>query len=186
MNHLQLGLQKIAVAAKQHHATVHLPRIGAHLHSTNYYSIERMIRNCLASKGIETYIYYFPRGASAKKPQQPAQSALGRSPSFARAKSVGSMAAPSSPTSAALAPSKPAIIDDEMDVDVKPAPKVKGPFDGLRINIYNAGTQFMKLKQAIIKLGGVVDIVITGRTTHIVTNSAEIDQVRFGAVFVCS
>jgi hypothetical protein len=185
MNHLQTGLKKVAQAAKQLHATVHLPRIGAHLPTTNYYSIERMIRNSLASKGIETYIYYFPRGGgSGKKP-----AAVGRSSSFSRSQSMSA-----SPVSAKVSQS-PSIVDDEdggdaMDVvkphrqpssvgpDASSAPESSVlPFHGLRINIYNAGAQFMKLKNAILALGGIVDLVISKNTTHVVTNSSEIDQI---------
>eukprot|EP00029_Vermamoeba_vermiformis_P011169 TRINITY_DN6077_c1_g2_i1.p1 TRINITY_DN6077_c1_g2~~TRINITY_DN6077_c1_g2_i1.p1 ORF type:complete len:411 (+),score=118.19 TRINITY_DN6077_c1_g2_i1:138-1235(+) len=61
MEKLALGLKKIALAAHAMKASVHLPRIGAHLPTTNYYSVERLIRTCIAHKKIPTYIYYFPR-----------------------------------------------------------------------------------------------------------------------------
>lgn len=73
MNHLKTGLTKLAQEARKRNASVHLPRIGENIPSTNYYSIERIIRSCLSSKGIETYIYYFSKkkGSNYKIPKQP-------------------------------------------------------------------------------------------------------------------
>lgn len=55
------GLKRVAVAAKNMKATVHLPRIGYKTPSFNWYGTERLVRKHLASKGIETSIYYFAR-----------------------------------------------------------------------------------------------------------------------------
>jgi hypothetical protein len=72
MEKLALGLKKIALAAHAMKgkkitkkgnsfsnllaASVHLPRIGAHLPTTNYYSVERLIRTCIANKKIPTFM----------------------------------------------------------------------------------------------------------------------------------
>ncbi|KFP29753.1 Chromodomain-helicase-DNA-binding protein 1-like, partial [Colius striatus] len=58
---LEKGLKKIYLAAKKRNATVHLPRIGYATKGFNWYGTERLIRKHLASRGIPTLIYYFPR-----------------------------------------------------------------------------------------------------------------------------
>ncbi|CAH3149874.1 unnamed protein product [Porites lobata] len=68
---LSQGLQRVAVAAKKMKATVHLPRIGYNTPSFNWYGTERLVRKYLASKGIETSIYYFARGQSSSSTQCP-------------------------------------------------------------------------------------------------------------------
>ncbi|XP_068022086.1 chromodomain-helicase-DNA-binding protein 1-like isoform X2 [Melanerpes formicivorus] len=58
---LEKGLKKIYLAAKKRSASVHLPRIGYATKGFNWYGTERLIRKYLASRGIPTLIYYFPR-----------------------------------------------------------------------------------------------------------------------------
>ncbi|XP_009996559.1 PREDICTED: chromodomain-helicase-DNA-binding protein 1-like [Chaetura pelagica] len=58
---LEKGLKKIYLAAKKRNATVHLPRIGYATKGFNWYGTERLIRKYLATRGIPTLIYYFPR-----------------------------------------------------------------------------------------------------------------------------
>ncbi|XP_074636907.1 chromodomain-helicase-DNA-binding protein 1-like [Acropora palmata] len=58
---LSEGLRRVSLAAKRMNATVHLPRIGYNTPSFNWYGTERLIRKHLASKGIETSIYYYAR-----------------------------------------------------------------------------------------------------------------------------
>ncbi|PKU36494.1 chromodomain-helicase-dna-binding protein 1-like [Limosa lapponica baueri] len=67
---LEKGLKKIYLAAKKRNATVHLPRIGYATKGFNWYGTERLIRKHLATRGIPTLIYYFPRnkGSSASQP----------------------------------------------------------------------------------------------------------------------
>uniref|UniRef100_A0A8C8XLA8 Chromodomain-helicase-DNA-binding protein 1-like n=1 Tax=Panthera leo TaxID=9689 RepID=A0A8C8XLA8_PANLE len=62
---LEEGLKKIYLAAKKKKASVHLPRIGHATKDFNWYGTERLIRKHLATKGIPTYIYYFPRSKAA-------------------------------------------------------------------------------------------------------------------------
>ncbi|XP_058295369.1 chromodomain-helicase-DNA-binding protein 1-like isoform X3 [Hylobates moloch] len=62
---LEEGLKKIFLAAKKKKASVHLPRIGHATKGFNWYGTERLIRKHLATRGIPTYIYYFPRSKSA-------------------------------------------------------------------------------------------------------------------------
>ncbi|XP_068681305.1 chromodomain-helicase-DNA-binding protein 1-like isoform X2 [Montipora foliosa] len=58
---LSQALMRVSSAAKKLKATVHLPRIGYNTPSFNWYGTERLIRKHLASKGIETSIYYYAK-----------------------------------------------------------------------------------------------------------------------------
>ncbi|KAK0060448.1 chromodomain-helicase-DNA-binding protein 1-like isoform X1 [Biomphalaria pfeifferi] len=64
---LEIGLQKVCQVAKERDASVHLPRIGYDTPEFNWYGTERLIQKHLASKGIPTFIYYFPRHKAAKR-----------------------------------------------------------------------------------------------------------------------
>ncbi|XP_065493811.1 chromodomain-helicase-DNA-binding protein 1-like isoform X1 [Caloenas nicobarica] len=72
---LEKGLKKIYVAAKKMNATVHLPRIGYATKGFNWYGTERLIRKYLATRGIPTLIYYFPRNKGSS-PSQPYSSSM--------------------------------------------------------------------------------------------------------------
>lgn len=69
---LEEGLKKILLAAKKRKASVHLPRIGHATKGFNWYGTERLIRKHLATRGIPTFIYYFPRSKAAACHSQPA------------------------------------------------------------------------------------------------------------------
>ncbi|XP_058021823.1 chromodomain-helicase-DNA-binding protein 1-like isoform X2 [Ahaetulla prasina] len=58
---LEKGLKKIYQEAKKRNASIHLPRIGYSTKCFNWYGTERLIRKYLGSRGIPTFIYYFPR-----------------------------------------------------------------------------------------------------------------------------
>ncbi|XP_042305737.1 chromodomain-helicase-DNA-binding protein 1-like [Sceloporus undulatus] len=58
---LEKGLKKIYLAAKKKDASIHLPRIGHSTKGFNWYGTERLIRKYLASRGIPTFVYYYPR-----------------------------------------------------------------------------------------------------------------------------
>ncbi|XP_007459437.1 PREDICTED: chromodomain-helicase-DNA-binding protein 1-like isoform X1 [Lipotes vexillifer] len=75
---LDEGLKKIFLAAKKKKASVHLPRIGHATKGFNWYGTERLIRKHLASRGIPTYIYYFPRSKAAILHPQASSSSLGQ------------------------------------------------------------------------------------------------------------
>lgn len=68
---LEEGLRKILLAAKKKRASVHLPRIGHATKGFNWYGTERLIRKHLATRGIPTFIYYFPRSKAAACHSQP-------------------------------------------------------------------------------------------------------------------
>ncbi|XP_057577497.1 chromodomain-helicase-DNA-binding protein 1-like isoform X1 [Hippopotamus amphibius kiboko] len=75
---LEQGLKKIFLAAKKKKASVHLPRIGHATKGFNWYGTERLIRKHLASRGIPTYIYYFPRSKAAILHPQASSSSSGQ------------------------------------------------------------------------------------------------------------
>uniref|UniRef100_A0A1X7T7R7 Uncharacterized protein n=1 Tax=Amphimedon queenslandica TaxID=400682 RepID=A0A1X7T7R7_AMPQE len=54
-------LALIVAQSRDSSASVHLPRIGHSTPHFNWYGTERLIRKHLSSKGIPTFIYYFPR-----------------------------------------------------------------------------------------------------------------------------
>ncbi|XP_015731819.2 chromodomain-helicase-DNA-binding protein 1-like isoform X2 [Coturnix japonica] len=66
---LEKGLKKIYLAAKKRNASVHFPRIGYATKDFNWYGTERLIQKYLATRGVPTLIYYFPRNrGSASQP----------------------------------------------------------------------------------------------------------------------
>ncbi|XP_009327671.1 PREDICTED: chromodomain-helicase-DNA-binding protein 1-like [Pygoscelis adeliae] len=73
---LEKGLKKIYLAAKKRNATVHLPRIGYATKDFNWYGTERLIRKYLATRGIPTLIYYFPRNKGSSSASQPYSSSM--------------------------------------------------------------------------------------------------------------
>uniref|UniRef100_A0A8C0AB40 Chromodomain-helicase-DNA-binding protein 1-like n=1 Tax=Bos mutus grunniens TaxID=30521 RepID=A0A8C0AB40_BOSMU len=75
---LEEALKKIFLAAKKRKASVHLPRIGHATKGFNWYGTERLIRKHLASRGIPTYIYYFPRSKAAILHLQASSSSSGQ------------------------------------------------------------------------------------------------------------
>ena len=53
------GLGKVGQFAKEHKATVHMPRIGCGLAGGTWDKIEPLIKSTLLNEGIETYVYDF-------------------------------------------------------------------------------------------------------------------------------
>lgn len=72
---LERGLKKIYLAAKKRNASVHLPRIGYATKGFNWYGTERLIRKYLATRGIPTFVYYFPRNKASSSFQASTTSA---------------------------------------------------------------------------------------------------------------
>ncbi|XP_053899403.1 chromodomain-helicase-DNA-binding protein 1-like isoform X1 [Malaclemys terrapin pileata] len=73
---LEDGLKKIYLAAKKRNASVHLPRIGHATKGFNWYGTERLIRKYLATRGIPTFIYYFPRNKASSSSSQPSTTSM--------------------------------------------------------------------------------------------------------------
>ncbi|CAM4431668.1 chromodomain-helicase-DNA-binding protein 1-like [Caretta caretta] len=76
---LEEGLKKISLAAKKRNASVHLPRIGHATKGFNWYGTERLIRKYLATRGIPTFIYYFPRNKASFSSSQPSTTSVATS-----------------------------------------------------------------------------------------------------------
>ncbi|GFR78435.1 chromodomain-helicase-DNA-binding protein 1-like [Elysia marginata] len=68
---LETGLKKVCKVAQEKQASVHLPRIGQSTPGFNWYGTERLIQKYLASQGVPTLIYYFPRKQHGTKRKQP-------------------------------------------------------------------------------------------------------------------
>ncbi|XP_013913283.1 PREDICTED: chromodomain-helicase-DNA-binding protein 1-like [Thamnophis sirtalis] len=66
---LEKGLKKIYHEAKKRNASIHLPRIGYSTKGFNWYGTERLIRKHLGSRGIPTFVYYYPRNRLQNNPQ---------------------------------------------------------------------------------------------------------------------
>ncbi|XP_053262435.1 chromodomain-helicase-DNA-binding protein 1-like [Podarcis raffonei] len=73
---LERGLKKIYLAAKDRDASVHLPRIGYSTKGFNWYGTERLIRKYLTTKGIPTFVYYFPRKKASSSQASTSASSL--------------------------------------------------------------------------------------------------------------
>lgn len=54
--HLTTALFRVACAAIQKKAEIHMPRIGYGLPNFSWYSVERIIKKCLARQGIQTFM----------------------------------------------------------------------------------------------------------------------------------
>ncbi|XP_006132936.2 chromodomain-helicase-DNA-binding protein 1-like isoform X1 [Pelodiscus sinensis] len=77
---LEEGLKKIYLAAKKRNASVHLPRIGHATKGFNWYGTERLIRKYLATRGVPTFIYYFPRNKASSSSQPSTTSGTSSNP----------------------------------------------------------------------------------------------------------
>jgi hypothetical protein len=54
--YLTTALLRVACAAIQKKAEIHMPRIGYGLPNFSWYSVERIIKKCLARQGIKTFM----------------------------------------------------------------------------------------------------------------------------------
>lgn len=53
------ALEKVAVHALQHDASIHMPRIGCGLAGGTWDKIEPLLTECLSSKGVKVTMYDF-------------------------------------------------------------------------------------------------------------------------------
>jgi O-acetyl-ADP-ribose deacetylase (regulator of RNase III) len=146
---LQEALKKIAVVAKKLNASVHLPRIGAHLPTTDWYSVERLIRVCIASKKIETTIYYFPRKKRFEKKQGETQHSI---------------------------KSEPLQWTSNRNISKEDRKPNDNFFSGLCFHFYLVGDKLHSLQRAVTSHGGNYTFVITENTTHVVTSLTRPDE----------
>ena len=191
LEELEVALDKVSIVAKNLKASVHLPRIGAGLANFNWYSVERVIKKCLASRGIPTFVYYFQRRSSVANPvpnfkggapsndadkndiekdkagseneeETSPEQELGAS-EFE--KQAGSSKAESTALLSSSKSAKPKVIN--MDAEDHGSEDL---FESLRICLYkiDSGDELKKLKRSIIVNGGVVTFNIPDKGTDIV------------------
>lgn len=55
------GLENVAEFAIDHDASIHMPRIGAGLAGGDWHTIEGIIKETLAARGIEVTVYDLPK-----------------------------------------------------------------------------------------------------------------------------
>jgi superfamily II DNA/RNA helicase len=180
MEKLALGLKKIALAAHAMKASVHLPRIGAHLPTTNYYSVERLIRTCISNKKIPTFIYYFPR-----KSRQHRQHNTNNNNGHNKHNQIIEDDIMNDEE----------IEDEEQEEEEIPLTK-KGKsghsattspsrsvnaaksqiFGGLQFHLYQVYAEVKELKQMITSHGGQISSTVTENVNFIVTNAMKLDS----------
>ncbi|XP_022089651.1 chromodomain-helicase-DNA-binding protein 1-like [Acanthaster planci] len=157
---LNQGLQRVYKAAKERNASVHLPRIGYATPGFNWYGTEKLIHKLLASKGISTYIYYFPRHRS-KRPST--------SPQVPRHKPHSST--PSSDTSV---PSTSTASPSTLDVsgcDQSDAGGLPSFLRGVTVTFCDlAESEVKKLTRYIVAYDGDVSETVSDQTTHIIAD----------------
>lgn len=153
MKRLQAGLWKACKwAASNSNATVHLPRIGATIPGTNYYSIERLIRGSLGKAHTESYIYYFARGGGGGSHTR----ALASSSS-----SISSSPMAHSRESPAKKATKLSLVDEALPVaqasDKNPIPMTKQSKSTLRskkVALYRVSASMQqKIRQSLAAVG---------------------------------
>ncbi|XP_076450689.1 chromodomain-helicase-DNA-binding protein 1-like [Babylonia areolata] len=186
---LREGLEKVYHRARGLKASVHLPRIGHDTPGFNWYGTERLIQKILASKGIPTYIYYFPRKKALKRKQSDPASPPAKlskdddddgdddtddynddTPSTSRHNQQKNSSASS--TVLNVPPKVSASTSDEF-------------LSGVAVHLYGLPLDSMtKYKRDIITYDGDVDSYVHGSTTHLVvspeTDLEEVKKVRGG------
>ncbi|XP_038057160.1 chromodomain-helicase-DNA-binding protein 1-like [Patiria miniata] len=158
---LNQGLQRVYRAAKKHNASVHLPRIGYATPGFNWYGTEKLIHKLLASKGIPTHVYYFPRHRAKRRSSSPPAS--GRHKPHSSAKSHDA-SAPS--TSAASSSTHDAPEHEKGDGAGLP-----NIFRGVTVSFCDITEGDMKkLTRYVVAYDGDVSEVVSDKTTHIIAD----------------
>lgn len=153
MKYLKMSLKRLCQVAIEYDATIHLPRIGERLPSTNYYSVERLIRSCLASKGIETYIYYHKKNKQINQMNEPD---INKIPHISSNKFH-------------LSDNDKMEIEDEINL----------VFKGYKFHLFHVGNEFLKLKQYIESNGGILSYTIKSDIDFIISSSQNKDDELF-------
>ncbi|XP_072540472.1 chromodomain-helicase-DNA-binding protein 1-like [Salminus brasiliensis] len=169
---LEEGLKKIYRAAKQHKASVHLPRIGHSTKGFNWYGTERLIRKHLASRGIPTFIYYYRRSTSHSSVKASHTSATGPSTSS----STSAPPASTSPrSSCSLSPCGSGEEPVEFPEGSNPSPQGEGApgladfMRGVHVFFYNMGASEKKtLTRYLVTYDGDDEDIMSPQVTHIV------------------
>ncbi|CAH1786967.1 unnamed protein product [Owenia fusiformis] len=156
---LLTALKHIYKCAKEKSASVHLPRIGYNTRGFNWYGTERLIRKYLASKGIPTYIYYYPRRRHAKRRRSTVDSDdSGPKPSTSKERrtSVDSDRSSTKCNSRTSTPTLPSFLH------------------GIQVYFHNIeDTQVKKFSRYVLACDGDVNKTVGEGTTHVITNTDE-------------
>eukprot|EP00002_Diphylleia_rotans_P033862 TRINITY_DN7237_c0_g1_i2.p1 TRINITY_DN7237_c0_g1~~TRINITY_DN7237_c0_g1_i2.p1 ORF type:complete len:988 (-),score=228.63 TRINITY_DN7237_c0_g1_i2:353-3316(-) len=149
---LDLALQKVAYVAKNIHASVHAPRLGADLANFNWYGLKKLLTKNLVSKGISTYIYYFRRGQH----KQPREDKEGES---------------SRPQ-----PSTTAVEKKPMQSSTPPQASGGGILGGYTITFYELSSPPSGWVPVAESLGARLARNVSSKTTHLVTDLVCLDK----------
>jgi len=168
MPQLHLGLQKVAQAADKINATVHLPRIGADLDTTSWYSVEKLIRDSLAKNGIPTYICYFPRRAHKKVPSKQSvhHTTTTTTTTTTSQKNTNLTKSPTTITSRT----------EDTKEQSKPRQTLPDIFKQVMANLFEVGDSIRELKGNIIAYGGKISPIIDNNSTHVITTLSKPDK----------
>jgi hypothetical protein len=171
---LEAALYKVQYAARSMNATVHMPRIGFGLPNFNWYGVERVIKKCLVSSNIATYVYYYKRGTTDRGKAVP----ITPSPSAVSRKSVPSTSSShtKASSSSSTSPSSDTKNRSTASPDTKPLPATssdKDIFEDLRFLLHNIPSdEFKELKRKIIVNGGTVaTLPLASPVQFIIVNS---------------
>jgi hypothetical protein len=196
MKRLQEGLWKACKwASANGNATVHLPRIGATVPGTNWYSIERLIRGSLGKAHIESYVYYFARGGGGGGAGVQRRPSLSSSTS-SLSSSSGNIKPPAAEyTPKKKAPSSLGIVDDEggfpglpatlpvEEEHSKPKPSkisassASSSSSGKKIGLYRVGASLQqKIRNAISAQGDELCAVLDQAQMVITSQSFDADE----------
>ncbi|XP_056269949.1 chromodomain-helicase-DNA-binding protein 1-like [Pseudoliparis swirei] len=163
------GLKKIHAAAKRHKASVHLPRLGHATPGFNWYGTERLIRKHLASRGVDTFIYYHNRAAKNSAPPPPTATTSLAPPPQTSSSSDGptddEAPGPSAPPPTCSSGAPPPTSSSEA-----PPPSLLPSFmGGVRVFFFNlAASDRKRLGRYLLTYDGDEDDVMSPEVTHVV------------------
>lgn len=171
---LATGLDKVYQVAKKKKASVHLPRIGHDTPDFNWYGTERMLRKKLTSKGIPTFVYYYPRHRAQKR-KISSDSDSNPIPSTSKADYNHLSWQPSIGSSISDSDSEDQLCHSyssgtkDLEEEKTKSSKLLDIFEGTSIYCWNfTEEETKKFKRYIIAYDGDFDTEIHDATTHII------------------
>ncbi|KAK2144952.1 hypothetical protein LSH36_716g01015 [Paralvinella palmiformis] len=167
------ALHIIYKAATDMKASVHLPRIGYNTPGFNWYGTERLIRKHLSSKGIRTYVYYYPRReATKRKPRHISSESDEPSTSNQKVRrkdpeSGSSDSQSSSPQACSSKMAEPSPVQ-QPDAESKSSSR-EGFMSGVTVHFHKVPQNVINDYTArLTAQDGDVDEFISGMTTHVI------------------
>ncbi|XP_048241979.1 chromodomain-helicase-DNA-binding protein 1-like isoform X1 [Haliotis rufescens] len=176
---LRVGLEKIHSVAKKHKASVHLPRIGHNTPGFNWYGTERLIQKHLASTGIPTFIYYFPRRQKLKRKVPPPASPPSSPP-------VSPLSSPSTIPSMSAPGERPLKFLKRLSsggTSARSSSPLPSYFMGCSIHLHHIPDDDSKYyRRYIVAFDGDVHAAVSPSTTHVVISQGADREILKGAV----